>query len=59
MRSDNKTPVLDILLNGVNFIQMTVGLVHLHKSLNTLIQGAFIDQVGTRTVRSANALLID
>jgi hypothetical protein len=51
--------VVDIILHGVNFIQMAVGFVHLHKSLDALIQGTFIDQIWTRAVGSANSLLVD
>jgi hypothetical protein len=34
--------VVDIFLHGVNFIQMAVGFVHLHKSLDASIQRTFI-----------------
>jgi hypothetical protein len=38
---------------------MAVGFVHLHKSLDALIQRTFIGKIGTRTVCRADSLLID
>ena len=47
------------LRRGVNFVQMTLRFAELHKVLDTLVEGAFTDHVGTRAERDANALLVE
>jgi len=43
----------------VNFIQMTLRFGLQHKLPDTLVQGAFDNQVGTGAERGADALLVD